>query len=128
MIVGQRIEEQLRALGISQAELARRVRLDQSTINGLVRGTSKSSRHIHKIAQVLRTTPAFLLGETDDPDGNTQAPDLTADERELVDLIRSIAPKDKAAILQLTRSIAHCTPSPTIHEPGREFRRTGTDG
>lgn len=67
MTVGERIEQRLLDLNISQSELARRVSLRQSTINGLIRGTSRSSAHLHSIARALQTTPAYLSGETEDP-------------------------------------------------------------
>jgi phage repressor protein C with HTH and peptisase S24 domain len=67
MTMGDRIEERLTTLGISQAELARRVKVSQPTINALIRGGSTGSKHLHKIASELETSPAWLVGETDDP-------------------------------------------------------------
>lgn len=74
MTLGQRIEARRTAIGISQAELARRVGLRQSTINSLINGDSRSSRSILQIARELGTTPAFLAGETDDPDLHAPPP------------------------------------------------------
>lgn len=65
MATGGRIEERLRKLGISQAELARRVKVSQPTINALIRGNNTSSKHLHRIAAELETSPAYLAGETD---------------------------------------------------------------
>nr|WP_315384180.1 S24 family peptidase [uncultured Sphingomonas sp.] len=79
MSIGERIEERRKAIGISQAELARRVNLGQSTINGLIRGGSRSSAHLHKIASVLRTSVQYLAGETDDAEALI-APPLTREE------------------------------------------------
>lgn len=67
MTLGQRIEERRLAIGISQAELARRVGIRQSTINSLIKGDSRSSRSIVQIARELETTAAYLIGDTDDP-------------------------------------------------------------
>lgn len=64
---GQRISERLQLLGLSQAELARRVGITQPSINHIIRRGSGGSSHLHKIARVLQTTPAYLAGETDDP-------------------------------------------------------------
>lgn len=66
MTVGERIGARLAELGLSQSELARRVGVSQGTIAQLVSGRSRSSSHLHKIAQALETTPAYLEGETDD--------------------------------------------------------------
>jgi len=74
MAIGDRIKERLRVLGMSEAELARRVGIRQSSINALVRGETQSSRHLHAIARELRTTAAYLLGETDDPEDGAPVP------------------------------------------------------
>lgn len=67
-MIGERLKARIEATGISQSELARRVGITQGTIAGLVSGRSRSSTHLHKIARALGTTPAYLEGETDDPD------------------------------------------------------------
>lgn len=74
MMVGERIRKRLAALTMSQAELARRVGLSQPAINALIRGASRSSTHLHKIARELRTTPSYLSGEIDDPEENAPPP------------------------------------------------------
>lgn len=66
MGLGERIRERLEAKGMSQAELARRVGVSQPSINHLIRRGAGGSSHLHKIAAVLGTTPAYLAGETDD--------------------------------------------------------------
>ncbi len=50
MTMGERIKERLDALGISQAELARRVKVAQPTINALINGGAAGSKHLHRIA------------------------------------------------------------------------------
>ena len=75
-MIGDRVSERLQSLGMSQSELARRVSLTQGTIAGLINGKARSSSHLHKIARVLQTTPAYLEGETDDPDKNAPPPAL----------------------------------------------------
>lgn len=66
MTVGERIDSRLNTLGMSQAELARRVGISQPTINGLIKGNNAGSKHLHRIAAELETNPAWLVGETDD--------------------------------------------------------------
>lgn len=84
MGIGERIEERLESLKLSQSELARRVGLRQSTIHALIKGQSRSSAHLHKIARELETSVEFLTGETDDPaDG---APVITASREDLVEV------------------------------------------
>lgn len=74
MTLGERIEAGRVAIGISQAELARRVGIRQSTMNSLINGDSRSSRSIVAIARELGTTPAYLTGEIDDPDKDSPPP------------------------------------------------------
>lgn len=74
MVLGERIKQQLELVGLSQSELARRVGITQSTINNLIAGRSRSSTHLHKMARELSTTPAYLAGETDNPDPDAPPP------------------------------------------------------
>ncbi|MDD3799556.1 MAG: helix-turn-helix transcriptional regulator [Novosphingobium sp.] len=122
MTVGDRIKERLGVVGISQAELARRVRLDQSTINGLVRGAARGSRYLHQIARELRTTSAYLNGETDDPTADIPDIGYSAEEREWVDLIRSLPPKDRSALMQLARTIAGSALSSSVHSEQSTYK------
>lgn len=74
MSVGARIDEKMKAMGLSQAELARRVKVSQPTINALIKGDNAGSKHLHRIAAELETSPAYLNGETDDDSPTTVAP------------------------------------------------------
>jgi len=65
-------------MGLSQAELARRVGITQPSINHLIKRGAAGSSHLHKIAQELQTTPAYLAGETDDPAAGYIAPPAPA--------------------------------------------------
>lgn len=73
-MLGERIQALLNDRQISQSELARRVGLRQSTINGIIAGEQRSTTKLHLIARELRTTPDYLSGETDDPDLNAPPP------------------------------------------------------
>lgn len=60
--------QQLReSLGWSQAELARRAKIGQSTVNRLEAGQTRTPRLVYAVADVLQTTVDYLLGRTDDP-------------------------------------------------------------
>jgi len=134
MAVGDRIRERLVELGITQAELARRVELKQPTINALIRGNSRSSTHLHKIARVLKTTPAYLAGETDDPSAEAPDEQLTIDERDAVELLRRLSTRDREAVLQLARTLSNGAgpkppappvTHPTLHERKQNYRGKG---
>ena len=72
---------------MSQAELARRIGVAQATIANLVRERSAGSKHLHAIARELRTTPAYLSGETDDPSEGAQRPPTEHEIAEHFDLV-----------------------------------------
>lgn len=63
----ERFRDSLRKAGLSQSELARRIGISQSAIGKLAAGGAYGSKHMHRIARELGTSPAYLMGETDDP-------------------------------------------------------------
>jgi SOS-response transcriptional repressor LexA len=65
MSAGDRVKEARDALGISQTELARRVKTSQQTINKIESGLVSHSRYLYRIAQVLNVTYEFLTGSTE---------------------------------------------------------------
>ena len=71
--IGQRIKQAREALGMTQAELARRMGYSaRSTINRIENGSQAfPMKKLDKFAQVLDVTPASLAGftEADIPDG-----------------------------------------------------------
>lgn len=127
MTLGARIESRLEAVGLSQAELARRVGVRQSTMNSLIRGNSRTSRSIVQIARELQTTPAFLLGETDDPNADVPDDQLVNAERELLDLFRQLANDERTAISLIVRRLvegaAHEPVGKYVEQPTMRDRR-----
>nr|WP_198148663.1 helix-turn-helix transcriptional regulator [Sphingomonas sp. Y57] len=67
MSLAQRMADRMRELGMSQSELARRVKVSQPTISAIVKGDTTLPKDLRKIALVLETSESWLLGETDDP-------------------------------------------------------------
>lgn len=105
VIIGARIQERLTQLDISQAELGRRVGLTQPAIANLIHRNKSGSSHLHRIARELGTTPAYLTGETDDPDGDG-AELLTSQEQRLLEIYRELPKKDRAALKTLLERMA----------------------
>jgi transcriptional regulator with XRE-family HTH domain len=101
MFDARRFKSRLEEVGLSQAELARRIGISQQAISKLAAGGSYGSKHLHRIARELGTTPAYLTGETDDPHG--QAPDiqLSSDESRLLEIYRELPKQDRAALKRL---------------------------
>ena len=80
-LIPERLAERRQAAGISQAELARRVGIGQSSANRLESGGTRNPRQIVEIARALGTTPEYLTGETDDPaPGVAPPPPVPQDE------------------------------------------------
>ena len=106
MTLGERIERRRKEIGISQAELARQVGVSQSTMNSLINGNSKTTRSLVKIARLLKTTPAYLSGEIDDPSLDAAAVGISERDQEWLDLLHSLSPRDQNAVYVLTRTLA----------------------
>ena len=66
MLNAQRLRDRMAEMGMSQAELGRRVGVSQATIFRLTRGDAHGSSHLHRIARELGTTAEYLTDETDD--------------------------------------------------------------
>lgn len=98
MKLGERIELRRAEIGISQSELARRVGVRQSTMNSLINGDSRTSRSIVKIAQVLNTSPAYLMGETDDPAQDAVSAAISSQDIEWLEMLHRLAPRERNAV------------------------------
>lgn len=117
----ERLDAAMRRARINQSQLAEAVGVKQPSIGRLLSGETKTSRAIVDIAAQLNTTPAYLRGETDEPGVEfSGAAELSAEEQELLQLLRRLDGGHRAALLQLARSLAG--EGPTLHEPRRGFR------
>lgn len=84
MDLGARLKIRMEEVGLSQAELARRIGIKQPSVNHLIKGGAQGSKFLHAIARELKTTPEFLTGETDDPSaGYVPIPSIAAVADEL---------------------------------------------
>jgi transcriptional regulator with XRE-family HTH domain len=93
-----RLKEKMREAGLSQSELARRVGISQASVQKLTSGAAYGSKHLHRIARELGTTPAYLSGETDDPQGEAPELQLSAEEQRLLEIFREMPKKNRAAL------------------------------
>lgn len=122
MISGERLKALMGENGLTQSELARRVGLKQPTIYRLLNGDASGTTHLHKIARELRTSPAYLTGETDDPSPDALLPEpVTSEEREWIEHLRGLLPRDRAALLQIARTMATMAASPALNAPVLPF-------
>ena len=122
MIRKDRIAALMQQLGIKQAELARRVGVSQPTIFRLINSNKTGSIRMHRIARELGTTPAYLMGESDDPSIDAAELALDYGDREALALFNGLTPADQKAVKQIMRSMAeHGAPSGTMHTPRLPF-------
>jgi transcriptional regulator with XRE-family HTH domain len=102
--VGNRILQRRKELDLTQEELAKRMGYkSKSTINKIEMGINDIPQSkIAKFAEVLATTPSFLMG-WDEDENSPDEPQLTEGEQMLLDLFRCV-PKDKQElVLQMIR-------------------------
>lgn len=74
------------------------------------KGVSVPMSYIETWAAALHTTPAYLLGETDDPSegikkepAGLEADGLSDEDRELIEAFRAAPPEKRRAILELLK-------------------------
>lgn len=108
MFDAERFRDRMKAVGLSQNGLARRVGLSQQTISRLAAGERYGTRHLHRIARELGTTPAYLTGETDDPDENAPAP-LPAPDFQIVPM--QVALPAQPALASMFRALIRSLPA-----------------
>lgn len=68
-ILGDRIRERRKLLGLNQTAFGTLVGLDQNTISDLERGKTLETTKLHEIAQACGVSADWLIGRTDDPKG-----------------------------------------------------------
>ena len=97
--------------------------MSQPAMNSILRGNTSSTGKLHWIARELRTTPAYLSGEVDDPELDAPpAPDLTHDESEMLDAWRQLTAQDQHALHRIMQSMI--APR-TLHSPSLAFNTGG---
>ncbi|MFN3991214.1 MAG: helix-turn-helix domain-containing protein [Erythrobacter sp.] len=91
-----RIRELREAIGMSQAELARRISITPGALQKVEVGSRKLDQQwMRRIAPVLGVTPADLLPPVDNPYS------LTAEERAMIDRMRAAGKREREQLRQL---------------------------
>lgn len=102
-----RLLERARERGVSQSHLSELVGRKSYYVRDLARdGTQPSAETVAVWAEALSTTPAYLLGDSDEKEKPTGAvaDGLSAKERELIDLFRGLSPAEQDAQLALWKA------------------------
>lgn len=107
--VGKNILQLRKHLGWTQEELARKMGYkSKSTINKIELGINDIPQSkIVKFAQVLDTTPAYLMG-WEDEEGKKNIPtdkqELTEGEKMLLDLFKRVPEEQQKLVLEMIRA------------------------
>lgn len=102
--VGDNIFNRRKELGLTQEELAKRMGYkSKSTINKIELGINDIPQgKIVKFAEVLLTTPAYLMGWEEEDNSPTE-PELSEGEEMLLNLFRKIPEDKQQLVLQMIR-------------------------
>jgi transcriptional regulator with XRE-family HTH domain len=112
----------MRQRAVSQSELARQIGTSPTTVWKLLNEPAQGSKHLHKIARVLGTSPEYLMDETSDSASIAPPNMFTAVEVDILEKLRLLTPNDRKAVITLVRSLANSAHSSTVHTPQSEFR------
>lgn len=105
--IGQNILRLRKELGMTQEELAKKMGYtSKSSINKIEMGKSDIPQSkIAKFAEVLGTTPAYLMGWKDDNKENTPEDiKLSEGEKVLIDLFRKLPDEAQKMYLEVLRN------------------------
>lgn len=133
MALGARLAKRISALGMSQSELARRSGVPQTTVNSIIKEDRRSSPHLMRLAIALKTTPGYLLGETEDPSSQVAEAALSYEEQIFFEQLRLLSREDFELVAQLVDRLREGRPSyvfrqeddevaATVHDRQREYK------
>ena len=105
--LSRKIKQLRAAQKITLEEIAQHVGVGRSTVRKWEVGQIENMRRdkIGKLAEALHTSPAYLMGWSDDP-RELPHEDLPADETELLEIFRSMTEQGRALILANARMLA----------------------
>ena len=103
--VGENILLMRKRLGMTQEELAKRMGYkSKSTINKIELGINDIPQSkIVQFAEVLGTTPAYLMGWHDEEENPPEEPKLSEGEQMLLDLFRRVTEEKQQLVIQMIR-------------------------
>lgn len=123
-----RIKNLMKSRGLNQKEFAAKMRVTPTTVTDWKTGKSKSYQRIillRDIADILGTTPEYLLGESDEKSpptpeaGGGQAVTLTGEETRFLNAARRMRPEQRAILLELLEAALQNTSPEAGQIPAR---------
>lgn len=122
MSIGDRVKECRIRLGYSAEQVAEKLGISPATEYRYENGdiSKMPAKLIAPLADFLSTTPAYLMGWTDDcvPDLSTV---LAKEEKDLVDSYRSLSPKGQQLLIDRSEELKVLygkKPEDSLSEPG----------
>lgn len=103
MEMGERIKRLRIERGMTQEELGKAVGLQRAAINKYEKGIVENIKRttIVKLAEVLRTTPSYLIGYEDDE----EVSELTAIQEELMEKIFELTPDNQRTLIGIVETL-----------------------
>ena len=103
MEMGERIKRLRLERGMTQEELGKAVGLQRAAINKYEKGIVENIKRttIIKLAEVLRTTPSYLVGYEDDEDLS----ELTATQEDLMEKIFKLTPDNQRTLIGIVETL-----------------------
>lgn len=107
----------MRFLRKSQATLAYEARVSPNVVRDLTAGKLPRFLDLYEIARILRVSPEYLAGYTDDASQDAFALAYSREDLELLSKIRALSARDRESVLQIINSLATSAVSPRVCEP-----------
>ena len=101
MLIGERIKEVRKSLGISQAQLAKMAGIAQSAVSYIESTAQKpNTETIALIAKAMNISQSYLLGEEESTDDY-----ITPDIHALIETARLLPPKKIAVLVETAKAM-----------------------
>lgn len=125
-IIPERLDERIHASKMGYTAVARELGVQQPTISRLVKGEQRSTARIDRLAKIIKTTPAYLTGEIDDPHMDaTEGPALTAGEAAWVEVYRALDERGRSALMHVAQTMLTGTLPSAVNVQRTSYRGEG---
>jgi len=125
-ILPSRIDERLRHVGKSKRAVSLNIGAHERYVGELFdheRFSEPSASRLLAIADELRTTPAYLMGKSDDPEADYPEERLTVDERSVLEQMALLGVAERKAVETLVAALAGAARSgTTLHDKRDDYR------
>lgn len=121
--LGKRVEEARKRLGMSQAELAERAGISQTTLSDIERGRNDRSRYAVNLSEALCVDPVWLVGGKE----NNPVSKYESRRLALIDLVDSLGRGGVSHVAEMIGKDASYVSRMLYPEDKSGFKRIGED-